>query len=292
MQVHYAPGAGGVSFGGRGIPTEVPCGHCVGCRKEQARQWATRCMHEASMHAESCFITLTYSGDHLPDPPTLSKREHQLFLKKLRRRLSPRKISFFLCGEYGDLYGRPHYHAIIFGWWPQDAVPWKKAADGSQLYVSSTLSNCWGFGFTSVGAVTFGSALYVAAYVVKKQLKLDSDPGAYTWLDPESGELVCLEPEYAVSSRRPAIGKRWLERYGESDAYRHDKVVSRGVESALPRYYDKQLAKVDPERAEEVKWARYKARARRGGADETKARRRVREAVEEARLTLHKRRVE
>jgi hypothetical protein len=134
--------------------------------------------------------------------------------------------------------------------------------------------------------------MYVASYVIKKQLKLNSDPGAYTWLDPETGEFVCLEPEYAVQSRRPAIGKRWLEQYGESDAYRHDQVVSRGVAAALPRYYDKQLAKADAERALAVKWKRYVARAKRGRADETKARRRVREVVEQARLTLRKREVE
>lgn len=244
------------------------------------------------MHAESCFITLTYSPEKLPDPPTLAKREHQLFMKKLRRRLRGRKISFFLCGEYGDKYGRPHYHAIIFGWWPKDAVPWKEAADGSKLYTSAFLADVWGYGFASVGAVTFGSAMYVASYVVKKQLKLNSDPGAYTWLDPETGELVCLEPEYAVQSRRPAIGKRWLERFGESDAYRHDAVVSRGVAAALPRYYSKQLEKSDPARAAATKWKRMVARAKRGRADETKARRRVREVVEQARLILHKREVE
>lgn len=240
------------------------------------------------MHSESCFITLTYRDDDLPCPPSLCKREHQLFMKKLRKRLAPRRISFFLSGEYGDRYGRPHYHAIIFGWWPKDAVPWKKAADGSQLYTSALLEKVWGYGFSSVGAVTFASALYVAQYVVKKQLKLQ-DPQAYTWLNPETGEFECLEPEYATMSRNPAIGKRWLQRYGESDAYRHDLVVTNGVESALPRYYDKELAKNQPERALVVKRKRYVARFRRGRRDETKARRLVRQAVEVARSKLKKR---
>lgn len=292
LQVHYAPGSGGVSFSGRGIPTEVPCGHCVGCRKEQARQWATRCMHECAMHAESCFITLTYSDEHLPWPPTLEKREHQLFMKRLRKALAPRKISFFLCGEYGDKYGRPHYHAIIFGWWPKDATKWKMNSNGEQLYTSGLLDRVWNYGFTSVGAVTFGSALYVAGYVVKKQQKLAKDASAYTWLDQETGEFVCIEPEYAVQSRRPAIGKRWLEKFGETDAFRHDKIVAGGVQAALPRYYDKQLAKAEPERAEAVKRARAVARFKRGRRDESRPRRRAREAVELARINLRKREVE
>lgn len=293
LQVQYAPAAGGgVFFSGRGIPTELPCGHCVGCRKEQARQWATRCMHEAAMHAESCFITVTYDDEHLPHPPSLAKREHQLFMKRLRKALEPKKISFFLSGEYGDKYGRPHYHAIIFGWWPEDCVLWKESGDGVRLYRSEILERIWGLGFASVGGVTFASAMYIASYVVKKQMKLTDDPAAYTWLDPETGEFVCLEPEYACMSRRPAIGKRWLERYGESDAYRHDKVITGGVEAALPRYYDKQLASSDPVRSEGVKRTRMVNRWRRGRADETKARRRVREEVEKARLRLKKRRVE
>jgi len=241
------------------------------------------------MHEESCFITLTYRDDDLPCPPTLSKREHQLFVKKLRRRLGSRRISFFLAGEYGDRYGRPHYHAIIFGWWPKDAVPWKKAADGSQLYTSELLDKTWGYGFASVGAVTFASAMYVAQYVVKKQQKLSEDPGAYTWLDPETGEFVCLEPEYAVQSRRPAIGKRWLAKYGESDAYRHDSLVANGFETGLPRYYRKELAKAQPERALQAARNRYLRREQRGRKDETKARRLVRERVEQARVNLKKR---
>lgn len=248
-------------------------------------------MHEVAMHKESCFITLTYSEEHLPSPPSLSKREHQLFMKRLRKMVAPKRISFFLSGEYGERFGRPHYHAIIFGWWPKDARPWKKGPDGSQLYTSEQLAKAWGFGFSAVGAVTFGSASYVAQYVVKKQMKLE-DPWAFTWLDPETGEWVCMQPEYGSMSRRPAIGKRWLNKFGESDAFRHDKIVAGGAEAALPRYYDKELARLDPARAERVKRKRYIAAQRRGKRDETKARRAARAGVEVAKLNLKRRSVE
>ena len=33
----------------------LPCGRCVGCRLERSRQWAVRCMHEASMHMFNSF---------------------------------------------------------------------------------------------------------------------------------------------------------------------------------------------------------------------------------------------
>jgi len=242
------------------------------------------------MHKESCFITLTYSEDNLPSPPSLSKREHQLFMKKLRRSLAPRKVSFFLCGEYGERFGRPHYHAIIFGWWPPDAKPWKMGPDGSQLYTSGKLEKIWGYGFCAVGAVTFATAAYVAGYVVKKQMKLQ-DPAAFTYLDPETGEWICLEPEYGTMSRNPAIGKRWLGVHGESDAYRHDKIVSGGKEGPLPRYYDKELKKLDAQRAELVKKKRRIARGD-SNPDETRARLLDRAKFEKARANLRKRNVQ
>lgn len=288
LKVHYAPGAGGVSFSGRGIPTEIPCGQCIGCRREHARQWAVRCMHEASMWETSCFVTLTYRDENLPHPPSLLKDDHQKFFKRLRKSLAPRRISFFLCGEYGEKEFRPHYHAIIFGWWPEDAVPWKKNERGEQLYVSAILELLWGKGFCSFGAVTFESAAYVAGYVLKKVTGKPAEH-YYTWLDPVTGELVPIEPERAFMSRRPAIGRRWLSRFGESDAYRHDRVVSRGFESPLPRYYDKVLAKLKPVLSGEVKKKRRIERQRRGMKDETSARRLVRETVELARSNLRKR---
>jgi len=55
------------------MPVTIPCGRCVGCRLERSRQWAMRCMHEASLHEENIFITLTYNPENLPEGNTLKK---------------------------------------------------------------------------------------------------------------------------------------------------------------------------------------------------------------------------
>ena len=101
---------------------EVACGRCIGCRKEYARQWAMRCLHEASLFDENSFVTLTYDDKHLPAGGTLVKRDVQLFLKRLRRKFSDRTIRYFFSGEYGGDTLRPHYHGCLFGFAFPDQV--------------------------------------------------------------------------------------------------------------------------------------------------------------------------
>ena len=93
---------------------DVPCGRCVGCRLERSRQWAIRCVHEASLYDNNCFITLTYDSDHVPSDGSLRVEDFQNFMKRLRKSVAPRRVRFFHCGEYGERGDRPHYHAILF----------------------------------------------------------------------------------------------------------------------------------------------------------------------------------
>ena len=99
------------------MPVDVPCGQCIGCRLERSRQWAVRCMHEASLYENNCFITLTYNEDHIPSDGSLKKDHFQKFMKRLRKKFGA-GIRFFHCGEYGAELSRPHYHAILFNFDP------------------------------------------------------------------------------------------------------------------------------------------------------------------------------
>ena len=100
--------------GYKDMELQVPCGNCIGCRLERSRQWATRCMFEASLHDENCFVTLTYSPDYLPEGATLVKKDVQNFMKRLRKAGTNGKFKYFLCGEYGENFNRPHYHICFF----------------------------------------------------------------------------------------------------------------------------------------------------------------------------------
>ena len=105
-------------------PLTVPCGKCTGCRTEYSRQWAMRIKHEASLWGKkNSFVTLTYDDENLPrkgNSTTLIKKDFQDFMKRLREPnqeldwTPPTPIRYYHCGEYGDQFGRPHYHAILF----------------------------------------------------------------------------------------------------------------------------------------------------------------------------------
>lgn len=151
------------------LPTmEMPCGKCIYCQKRYSAQWALRCVLESKSYFENCFITLTYNNENLKDI-NLIKRDYQLFIKRLRKKIQPKKIRYFLAGEYGGKGYRPHFHALIFGWVPSDLKFFKK--DGKvDLFLSDELSELWGQGFVSVGIDMSTQAIkYCAKYLNKLQ---------------------------------------------------------------------------------------------------------------------------
>jgi len=76
-----------------GEPLELPCGQCIGCRLERSREWAIRMVHEASMHEDNCFITLTYAPEYLPPDGSLVKSDFQKFMKRLRKQVKKKFVS-------------------------------------------------------------------------------------------------------------------------------------------------------------------------------------------------------
>ena len=79
-----------------------------------ADQWATRIELEAKEWDDVIFLTLTYDDEHIPygeiikgyrsiQSQTVSKRDVQLFLKRLRKAYK-KPIKYFLAAEYGDIH--------------------------------------------------------------------------------------------------------------------------------------------------------------------------------------------
>lgn len=271
----------------------IACGQCAGCRLDRARAWAIRCMHESQLHRSNCFLTLTYNDDNLPEGNTLNPEDMVLFLKRLRKKISPTKIRYFQCGEYGEtckncgkseIYcrcgnwlpglGRPHHHMLLFGYDFSDKLLHRTGAN--PLYSSATLDKLWGKGFCSIGALTFDSACYTARYILKK-ITGDSAEDHY------GGR----KPEYITMSRNPGLGKGWLDLF-ESDIYNHDKcVVSSDFIARPPKYYDTIYQSLHPDSFRDIK-DRRKTKAilvNQSTTDEDRENRRLVRAAKTKKLT-------
>lgn len=282
---------GSISFGAvrassRAKALELPCGQCIGCRLERSRQWAIRCMHEASLYDRNCFLTLTYDQEHLPTDLSLDKSHFQKFMKRLRRRFFASKekpIRYFMCGEYGEAKGRPHYHAILFNYDFNDKLFYSERG-GQKLYESNTLESIWGLGNCMIGSVTFESAAYVASYCTQTVTGAAADK-AYRLYDSTTGETWRRQPEYAEMSRNPGIGAPWLHKY-VTDIYPKGECLTRGRMGKPPRYYDN-IFRRDYDK-DDILYKqiseRRQERAKLQQSDNTRARREVKELVVMARF--------
>lgn len=252
-----------------GVPdwkiVQIPCGRCIGCRLEYSRQWANRCMLELQYHDSAYFVTVTYDDEHVPqtyspDPETgeallplmtLSKRDMQLFMKRVRKRFDGDRIRFYLAGEYGSTTFRPHYHCILFGLHLYDLVPYAKNFRGDVLYNSESLSACWcdksarPMGYVVVAPVTYETCAYVARYTSKKA-------GIN---DMEAYDLLGLTRPFTLMSRKPGIGRQYFDDHPDCMDYDFINVSTGegGKKFHPPRYYEKLYDELEPIAAHERK---------------------------------------
>lgn len=244
---------------------QIACGQCLGCKLEYSRQWAIRCQHEMRFHYENSFITLTYDDEHLPKKG-VNKKDCQDFIKRLRYHVENDKdyqerlinyrardsnplveagIRYFLSSEYGDKTLRPHYHAIIFGYTPNDLVLYNQGGSGCKVYLSQSLSEIWGKGNVLVGeSCNFETAAYIARYVVKNFEQKELMNGIF---------FKVFSKNFVLSSRRPALGYRYFEKNLEQ-LKRLDKVLIReGLRVNPARYYDRKMKELDSVAFDKIK---------------------------------------
>lgn len=211
----------------------VACGKCLECFQRYSIEWAFRIMLESKRYKDNCFVTYTYNEEHLPNPPFVSRREVQLLNKRLRKALAPLKIRFFACGEYGKRGKRPHYHEIIFNWFPSDAYFWK-CIDGVDYFRSPMLEKIWTKGFSLIGRVEYKTALYCAKYMNKffyesEMEVVNADPLG----DEDCPFWDCPTRPFVQMSNRPGIG---FESVYESDMLA-DRIYIEGRSCKIPRYF-------------------------------------------------------
>lgn len=194
----------------------VGCGQCIPCRINRRRVWVHRLMLEAAQWGDNAFVTLTYDDESLPrvspqdSRGNLVPRDVQLFFKRLRKIVEPRRFRYYMAGEYGDESDRPHYHMAMFNFptclrGQTDLGP-RGFRDYSRLSfrphtdrvfcceVCDLVHQGWGMGMVFFGRLEDSSANYIAGYVMKKMTT------------PDDLRLDGRHPEFARMSNRPGIG--------------------------------------------------------------------------------------
>lgn len=213
----------------------VGCGKCPSCLRSRQAAWCFRLKEEQRISTSSAFLTLTYEDGKLPYSEnglmTLDVRDHQLFMKRLRKTVkthfpnAKKPIKYYMCGEYGELFFRPHFHSLIFN------LP-KEYLQHPEL-----IERDWQKGFVDVGQVETRSIAYVTGYMHKTLYHTNQDPH-----DDRRKEFSTMSKGIGSSYLTPNrldYYRRKLEPY---------LVIEEGQKMQIPRYYkDKMFS--DPQKA-------------------------------------------
>lgn len=208
----------------------VPCGKCASCLERKRSQWTFRLLQELKVSFSAWFVTLTYNDEN--EPGYISKVDVQLFIKRLRKWISdhsadPKKLRYFIVGEYGKNTFRCHYHGILFN------TP-EEINLATEKNYNKILEDLWGKGFVHVGDVTGRSIGYTCKYIINEKVK---------WIGDKK-----LQLSFNLMSRKPGIGVCYVEKMGSyhNENKIHYAVGDNGKKTALPRYYrDKIFNKAD-----------------------------------------------
>jgi len=233
--------------------TDLPCGKCELCRVDIRYSKALRIMLEAESWPEkSYFITLTFNNENLGNGE-LDHNEWAQFLKNFRQKFCQakycllrdrggkrhgkeysktfKKIKQVMCGEYGDTFGRKHFHGIIFNHNFSDLRPTGfYSKKGHPLHTSDSLRDCWSKGTVEVEPLTMDLALYVSAYVTDVYDEPEANHGHQ-------------KKQYGRFGHH--IGKAWVSQYWK-DVLVTGRVHTLEAQYPAPRYFLEYIKKEHP----------------------------------------------
>lgn len=249
---------------------KIPCGHCINCKITKSREWANRCVLEASQYENNYFVTLTYDPEHLPLMDNMEgsegkeycndgtwagmlvKDDMTKFIRSLRDyyryHYGHEGIRFFGAGEYGDNFQRPHYHLILFNLPIYDLETAEKNWFKQQYWESETISKIWGKGIVKIAEVNWTTCAYVARYVMKKR---------YGEKSADYYAAKGQTPEFVNMSRNPGIGANYFKEHMK-EIYKTDEIILKGMKekthtSKPPKYFDGMYEILYPEEMAAIK---------------------------------------
>lgn len=194
----------------------VPCGCCLGCRKDRARMWRVRLLHEHlyGNHDNCICLTLTINTENyvkFSDKQSITQCFRK-FLDRLRYYTPCRKLpKRFFVSELGEQGDRLHFHGFMW-----------------DCHVSyADIRKCWNYGFIWIDPLKSVRQLsYATKYITK----------------PSFNNHI---PIVKVS---PGLGAGYLAQDQWMDWHRSDPdnflryyVDFHGWKYALPHYYSRKM---------------------------------------------------
>lgn len=218
----------------------VPCGQCAFCLEKKRNEWSIRIQKELRYSDSAYFLTLTYDEENVPwadDKQTLCKRDHTLFMKRLRKRQeyidlraddiwnnfkrkNEKRIRFFMVAEYGPETNRPHFHYILFN-----------VEEATLQKVKEVWNKCEQ---VKVGKLTPSRIHYATKYCITNHK-----------------EYTDIEKPFNSMSTNPGIGYSYIEDNYEFHRKGQNFFVRdlNGYKHAMPRFYrDKIFGRIELEK--------------------------------------------
>lgn len=207
----------------------VPCGKCLPCLSNKRNEWAFRLEQEWKASKSAFFITLTYDRKNLEKANyELSKRDLQLFFKRLRKNDATARVRYYAVGEYGSKMLRPHYHILLFN------------------ALEQHVRKAWTKGIVHVGYVSAASVKYTLKYIVQPDLLPSGKSKPFTLMSRGYGLGLNYLTDEMLSWHRSG-DRNYAQVYG--------------VPHRLPRYYRDKIwyRQADKERVSNAsKWLAIK----------------------------------
>lgn len=225
----------------------VPCGQCELCQSASRSEKSVLVqMHCEAYERMPLFIGLTYSPEQRPYTKdgnvTLHRPHLSEFLKRYKRNysLTCERFTYVACGEYGDSYGNPHYHAIWFG---DDSLHdlWLKDVH----FAEDFLSDEWGHGFVDINEAKWSGIHYVTKYCLKdgqecppgsvKPFFVSSNGIGMSWLKSEQAAKIRSQLRYLVKHSDELYSQIYLGDMNWNDARDRINFIQQAIEQL--RYY-------------------------------------------------------
>lgn len=177
------------------------CGTCSECLEKKPKDWAVRGFLHHSMRPElpAYFITFTYDEEH--NPGIVYKAIAQALKKRFAYHVGYGYKSI-MCGEYGELYGRPHYHMCV---WLDEHANFDYNCGNNDIDAYNPPDDIWPYGKIDVRPLTPERVAYTCGYEVKNgKVKARDRKG------PDGAYLP-----FNLMSK--GIAKEYAEKFGKRD---------------------------------------------------------------------------